>query len=161
MSCMNQYEREGYRSFGDNIPTSCQGAYFPGDEPGTACKLTGELCRNLDGKNPEGCDGLKETEIYCPYCAMEGAANYIEIDGHSGYFCHECHSTWQNLADFNDDANCVMEDIAATIRDFKRDNDLNEKIIASKDFQIKLLKERLAKIAGMASELPGIDPANG
>ena len=31
----------GYRSWGDDIPGFAQGCYFPGDEPGHLCTITG------------------------------------------------------------------------------------------------------------------------
>lgn len=44
MDCKNLYYYEGYRSYGSNIPQSCQGEYFPGDEPGWRCRITDEEC---------------------------------------------------------------------------------------------------------------------
>lgn len=42
--CQHSYYYPGYRSSGANIPGYAQGAYFPGDEPGMMCELTGEYC---------------------------------------------------------------------------------------------------------------------
>lgn len=56
--CQHSYYYQGYRSYGDNIPGFAQGAYYPGDEPGMRCKLSGgDLCRE------ERCpldDGMQE-----------------------------------------------------------------------------------------------------
>ena len=46
--CEHRYYYQGYRTFGDNIPGYAQGAYFPGDEPGERCRLTGECCDTDD-----------------------------------------------------------------------------------------------------------------
>lgn len=58
--CQHSYEYKGYRSYGDNIPGYAQGAYFPGDEPGIRCELSGgtpcceEMCPlNNDGQKDE------------------------------------------------------------------------------------------------------------
>ena len=41
-----------HKSYGANLPDSCQGAVFPGDEAHHECKITGEHCdeapRSLD-----------------------------------------------------------------------------------------------------------------
>lgn len=47
--CRHSYYYPGHRTYGDNIPGYAVGAYFPGDEPGTRCELTGEAC------DPEYC----------------------------------------------------------------------------------------------------------
>lgn len=39
----------GYRSWGDDIPGFAQGCYFPGDEPGHLCTITGDVC------DPDNC----------------------------------------------------------------------------------------------------------
>ena len=47
--CRHSYYYEGCRTYGSNIPTFAQGAYFPGDEPGVRCKLY-DYC-----EDPETC----------------------------------------------------------------------------------------------------------
>lgn len=95
--CKYQYEYEGYRSFGDNIPGYAQGAYFPGDEPGMRCKLTGEACGNISGDTPENCPTMEEeTEWLCPKCQEEDEYD-VRLwlsKGGKEYFCPICKSEW-------------------------------------------------------------------
>lgn len=46
----------GYRSWGDDIPGFAQGCYFPGDEPGYLCTITGEVC------DPDNCPKKSQGE---------------------------------------------------------------------------------------------------
>lgn len=52
--CQYSYEYEGNRTYGSNVPGYAQGAYFPGDEPGERCMLTGEYC------DPDTCSEKEE-----------------------------------------------------------------------------------------------------
>lgn len=65
--CKYRYFSNGYRSFGSNIPGFALGAYFPGDEPGERCRLTGDFC------DPEFCPELEENEK-CEFddCEQQG-----------------------------------------------------------------------------------------
>ena len=52
--CQHSHYYPGHRSYGGNIPGYAQGAYFPGDEPGERCELTGDYC------DPETCPEKEE-----------------------------------------------------------------------------------------------------
>ena len=39
--CEHRYYYQGHRTFGGNIPGYAQRMYFPGDEPGMRCELSG------------------------------------------------------------------------------------------------------------------------
>ena len=52
--CPNLYYSKGSRSYGSDIPDNCQGVYFPGDEPGERCKLSGEGC--FEGMDIDCCE---------------------------------------------------------------------------------------------------------
>lgn len=94
--CEHQYEYEGHRSFGDNIPGYAQGAYFPGDEPGTRCELTGEACGNICGDAPQDCAAINETDWPCPICAIQGREQYLSHDRRDGHYrCLDCGRTLQ------------------------------------------------------------------
>lgn len=91
MSCKNQYEKEGLRSYGDNIPGYAQGAYFPGDEPGIYCKVSGEYCDNEDGNTPWECVCIEDTDIPCPFCNEDGdRLIFLQKDGQGHFYCKEC-----------------------------------------------------------------------
>jgi len=47
---------QGYRSYGGDVPGYAQGCYYPGDEPGYRCDLTGERC------DPDQCPCNDENE---------------------------------------------------------------------------------------------------
>lgn len=83
--CQYQYYYEGCRSFGDNIPCFCQGAYFPGDEPGEYCELTGQACQDPDGEFPEDCELKEDTDRACPDCNT-----VLKRTGHGILICPEC-----------------------------------------------------------------------
>lgn len=93
--CINRYYCEGHRSFGDNIPGYAQGAYFPGDEPGHRCRLTGDYCGNPDGDTPTECAANEETPYCCPLCLEEAETeNKLWKTGDGRYFCPECDGEW-------------------------------------------------------------------
>lgn len=93
--CQYSYEYEGHHSYGDNIPGYAQGAYFPGDEPGTRCRLTGEACGNPHGDEPTECADNSPTEWLCPECQKEGSDVSLWKSGKSGrFFCRECEGEW-------------------------------------------------------------------
>ena len=89
--CPHEYEYAGHRTYGDNIPGFAQGAYFPGDEPGTRCKLTGEGCE------PDECEHnlppmTHRTDHYCPACEEKPHhREYLRTDKHGYlYQCQVC-----------------------------------------------------------------------
>lgn len=90
MSCFHQYEYEGYRTYSTYIPCSAQGAYFPGDEPGTYCDITQSECDNLNGEYPDLCEGAEEIDRLCPDCIEDGIRIKLQKDGHGTIFCPEC-----------------------------------------------------------------------
>ena len=56
--CQHQYHHEGHRTYGANIPGFAQGAFFPGEQPGPRCNLTGgEPCTNPRGDTYYWMDG--------------------------------------------------------------------------------------------------------
>ena len=59
--CEHRYYYQGHRTFGDNIPGYAQGAYFPGDEPGIRCKLSGgdHCCEEMCPLNDETQEGAE------------------------------------------------------------------------------------------------------
>ncbi len=83
--CKFQYYHEGCRSYGANIPSSCQGAYFPGDEPGEYCELTGTACQDPTGEFPEDCEFREKTGRICPDCDVT-----MEKTGWGTLLCPEC-----------------------------------------------------------------------
>lgn len=77
---------KGYRSYGDDIPGYAQGAYFPGDEPGTFCKISGELCYlEDDAATPTDCEFQEPINEKCPDCDA-----YLYRNGNDVVFCQEC-----------------------------------------------------------------------
>ena len=93
--CQHSYEYSGHRSYGDNIPGYAQGAYFPGDEPGTRCRLSGDACGNPCGDTPEDCAANRQTEWLCPECQKECFDSALWKSGESGkLFCRECEGEW-------------------------------------------------------------------
>ena len=91
--CRYQYESEGYRTYGDNIPGFAQGAYFPGDEPGLYCRLTGESCDNPDGDAPMDCAANTPTAICCPACKDDLITLWWSREN-GMCFCLECGGEW-------------------------------------------------------------------
>lgn len=85
MSCTHQYDYEGCRSYGANIPGSCQGAYFPGDEPGIRCNLTGNYCQDPEGDCPADCNEQEELERTCPECNEP-----LYKSGSGTIYCRDC-----------------------------------------------------------------------
>ena len=83
--------REGYRTFSPDVPGYAQGAYFPGGEPCYECELTGELCGNPNGNEPEFCEGQKEIDTRCPDCG--GPINWTPIEV---YYCSDCGKFWKS-----------------------------------------------------------------
>lgn len=83
--CRHAYWREGFRSYGSNIPDSCQGAYFPGDEPGWFCDLYKDFCGNPEGDTPEDCEIKEPTDILCKKCEVR-----LVRDGRGVLYCPEC-----------------------------------------------------------------------
>ena len=90
--------KPGHQSFGASVPGFAQGAYYPGDEPGNRCDLTGELC---DGKAPiEECGRYMEQcgdePLTCPACLVGGEQVELlvaYVDG--GFICPECELEWE------------------------------------------------------------------
>lgn len=93
MSCRNQYEKSGIRTFSDYVPGFAQGAYFPEDEPGTYCQISGCLCSNINGDNPEDCCGLSDVDETCPDCHVN-----LQEDGHGTIFCPNCKLSLEDLS---------------------------------------------------------------
>jgi len=90
--CQHSYEYEGHRTYGANIPGYAQGMYFPGDEPGTRCNLTGDPC------TPEDCAAMKPTEWLCPACQQEEEDSYLRKSVDDGsYHCRRCESQWTEV----------------------------------------------------------------
>lgn len=87
MTCIYQYEYKGYRSFGSHIPPSCQGAYFPGDEPGIYCKLTQDRCQDPEDTEPRDCELRETIDTICPNC-QDGTR--LLVSGHGRIYCPEC-----------------------------------------------------------------------
>lgn len=91
--CRHAYEHPGERTSGANIPGYAQGAYFPGDEPGTRCKLTGEACGNPQGDTPGQCVAAKRSPWICPNCRELGfETRLLLLDG--SYHCEGCGESW-------------------------------------------------------------------
>lgn len=97
MGCINQKWQKGARTYGDDIPSYAQGAYFPGDEPGYVCKLSGYHCGNINGRNPEECWGQTFTDTDCPYCKDEGQNCKMIKDGRGTVFCPNCGQWLEDL----------------------------------------------------------------
>lgn len=91
--CRHAYEYPGHRTCGDNIPGYAQGAYFPGDEPGTRCKLTGEACGNPEGDTPGQCAAATHSPWICPACRELGfESRLLLLDDR--YHCEGCGKSW-------------------------------------------------------------------
>lgn len=93
MKCKNQKWENGYKSYGDNVPGYAQGAYFPGDEPGIHCTITGDICPCDESNDPKDCTEYEELNVLCPECET---INLIENEAGIIY-CPTCGETW--LAD--------------------------------------------------------------
>lgn len=96
--CCHQEWFEGYRSGpSDYLPASSWGCYFPGDEPGYKCALTGDYCPREDD-NPFECDCIEDTEILCPDCLEYALENpdeenepiYLQKNGEGVLLCNCC-----------------------------------------------------------------------
>ena len=48
----------GSKSWGDDVPGYAQGCFYPGDEPGCRCRITGELC------DPDFCPLEESREVF-------------------------------------------------------------------------------------------------
>ena len=48
----------GSKSWGDDVPGYAQGCFYPGDEPGCRCRITGELC------DPDFCPLEEGREVF-------------------------------------------------------------------------------------------------
>lgn len=85
--CQFMRVERGYRTYGDNIPGYAQGAYFPGDEPGIYCKISGALCYLEQGfeATPAACEYQEPTGKHCPDCAAP-----IYRNGEGIVYCPEC-----------------------------------------------------------------------
>lgn len=134
--CKHQYEYEGFRSFGDNIPGYAQGAYFPGDEPGTRCKLTGKSCGNVCGDTPEKCVAAAPTDWLCPKCRENDYDILLWLSKEDEeYFCTMCKSRWTAdelphayttlLISLRSELNDAMDDAEKSQREAKK---LREKL---------------------------------
>lgn len=77
--CQFSYWHEGHKTWSQYVPTSCQGCYFPGDEPGIYCAISGGACQNPEGDCPEDCEFQQQTDKVCPNC--EGAKMILSGDG--------------------------------------------------------------------------------
>lgn len=87
--CQHSYEYDGFRTYGSNIPCCAQGAYFPGDEPGTRCTLTGDYCEF------EGEGTSEKTEWLCPECQKRLEDSYLYKTSTCGlYYCQRCKKSW-------------------------------------------------------------------
>lgn len=86
MSCLHQYGYSGNKINSAYMPASCQGAYYPGEEPGTYCDLTDSPCGDPDGDMPEECDFQSDTYEKCPKCE-DGT---IFRTGKGILYCPEC-----------------------------------------------------------------------
>ena len=62
--CPHREWSAGRRDFGPDIPESAQGEYFPGNEPGPYCELSGESC----DPHPGCCPLWKPSALPCPAC---------------------------------------------------------------------------------------------
>jgi hypothetical protein len=93
--CRYAYESPGHAIHGGNYPTYAQGAYLPGDEPGTRCSITRDTC------DPTTCECREEsrpaeTGILCPSCLMEDANSRqtLLMDENDVYSCPKCEDAW-------------------------------------------------------------------
>lgn len=94
--CQYRYEYEGHRSYGPSIPDSCQGCYFPGDEPETRCRLTDSACLNQDDKTPWDCDAAIKTGWPCPDCASGYEIHHLGLNPvEDEFFCRVCHARFR------------------------------------------------------------------
>lgn len=114
MSCLHEYEYEGCRTYGANIPGYAQGAYFPGDAPGLRRKLTGEGCPDQGGEDPQACAKTANTEYICPDCLEAGQAIALKKDGHGQIFCPKCGMKFP-------DADAIAASLSWVIRDMLAD----------------------------------------
>lgn len=127
MSCMFAEYKEGYRTFSDNVPGYAQGAYFPGDEPGFYCKLSGEYCNVCDNGNPNDCQ--YKTKYFCPECFCNGFdhVHYL-ADLPQGMTCLNCGETF-TMASWLECLNKYADDINAYVISLNKENEeLKDKI---------------------------------
>lgn len=110
--CPHRSFRAGRRSFGPNIPESAQGEYFPGDEPGARCELSGDIC----DPHPAYCPLWQPSDIACPACLaftrrrwprsvfrqsrllirVEGASRPLRPSG-PAFYCPSCDEEYADL----------------------------------------------------------------
>lgn len=93
--CRHAYEYSGERTFGAAIPGFAQGAYFPGDEPETRCRLTGEACGNPQGDAPGRCAAATRSPWLCPDCRELGFETRLLLIDES-YHCEGCGASWSD-----------------------------------------------------------------
>ncbi len=145
--CRHQYDYAGHQSFGGDIPGFAQGAYFPGDEPGTHCRLTGEACGNVRGDAPTECAANTATEWLCPECQKEELDVALWKSGESGkYFCRECLHQWTET----ELSRAYTALMAFLVREKQNAEDAYQNVRAQAD-TLRGTLERIREAAGVAA----------
>lgn len=63
--CQHQHYYTGRPSYGGNIPEFARGSYFPDDEAGPRCDITGQTCV---GGDSYACPQWRQSTAVCPDC---------------------------------------------------------------------------------------------
>lgn len=88
--CPHHEYSKGFKCTGSaDEPDFMRGQYYPGDEPGILCKITGNHCdQETDSCKTRFAD-MRKTQFYCPECEQHRTRAYMHTDGVI-YGCPEC-----------------------------------------------------------------------
>jgi len=88
--CQFQRYYKGWRQPRDNgVPESMWGRYYPGDEPGYKCRMSGDECS--EEMDAEFCWRLTKSKRLCSECASWGGRIPMFYDSVDGKFiCPAC-----------------------------------------------------------------------
>lgn len=124
MFCKFAEFHKGYRTISHNVPGYAQGAYFPGDEPGYRCTLSGENCSGhiID------C-AFERSKMVCPNCLEDNNdVAYLRDAYHDLYSCPNCGLSYKQEE--------WLEDIGPAIENVQYENRLKDKTIKELTKQI-------------------------
>lgn len=88
--CPYARELRGRRTYSAYVPDSCQGCYFPGDEPGLKCSHSGQRCEDENGDRPDLCC-IQERIGLCPICWEEDVQSQLFRNGRGVCHCEHGH----------------------------------------------------------------------
>lgn len=153
-SCSQMFYHEGHKTYSAYVPDNCQGAYFPGDEPGYRCRATNSSCTDPDGDHPTECDGAKPTFWLCPKCLAKNTVDPQEImrNGRGVYFCPECGATWTREDDLARETVQAFRKAVNTAADLQGEYDELEEAYVKLEHTLNERQVMLSKIGRLVPE---------